>query len=69
MGDGPSEPEDLSEAMVRFPPERWQAPVIVAIDEAQRFSGSGETDHVRFLQYLHDADQRLPLTLVLAGLL
>ena len=51
-----------------FPPEQWQAPVILAIDEAQRFTGGRFTAHARFLQEIHDNTIGLPMLLVLAGL-
>ena len=51
-----------------FPPEKWQAPVILAIDEAQRFDGGRFTAHARFLQDIHDNTTGLPLLLVLVGL-
>jgi len=51
-----------------FPRMKWTAPVIVAVDEAQRLSGDESTSHARFIQSIHDASSGLPLTLVLAGL-
>ncbi|MCY4303733.1 MAG: hypothetical protein OXC62_02945 [Aestuariivita sp.] len=50
------------------PSQNWTAPVIIAVDEAQRISGNDTTPHARFLQSLHDASSGLPLTLVLGGL-
>ncbi len=61
-------PPHLSGLTERFPASRWRAPVIVAVDEAQRFRGDASTPHALFLQGIHDADTGLPLTLVLAGL-
>ena len=64
-----TEPEDLFALRDMLPPEKWGNPVILAIDEAQRFSGDHTTLHAQFLQYIHDANQiQLPLTLVFAGL-
>ncbi|MCY4307991.1 MAG: hypothetical protein OXC57_06925 [Rhodobacteraceae bacterium] len=61
-------PENISELAGLYPPNKWKAPVIVAIDEAQRFDGGRFTAHARFLQGIHDNKQGLPLKLVLAGL-
>ncbi|MCY4228056.1 MAG: ATP-binding protein [Gammaproteobacteria bacterium] len=47
---------------------RLKAPVIVAIDEAQRFDHDAGSLVARVLQALHDNAWSLPLTLVLAGL-
>ncbi len=43
-------------------------PIIIAIDEAQRFQRNNEDPLAKLLQGLHDSTSRLPLTLVLAGL-
>ncbi|MCY4303225.1 MAG: hypothetical protein OXC62_00310 [Aestuariivita sp.] len=48
-----------------FPLEKWKAPVIVAINEAQLLSDDVTP---QFLQSIHDTSSGLPLTLVLAGL-
>ena len=61
-------PENISELAGLYPPNKWKAPVIVAIDEAQRFDGERFTAHARFLQAIHDNKQGLPLKLLLAGL-
>ena len=61
-------PKHIWELVSLFPPEKWQAPVILAIDEAQRFDGRPFTAHACFLQEIHDNKQGLPLLLVLAGL-
>ncbi len=64
-----TEPTDLFMLRDILPSEKWVHPVILAIDEAQRFSGDPATPHAQFLQYIHDARQvHLPLTLVFAGL-
>ncbi|MYB35677.1 MAG: ATP-binding protein [Gammaproteobacteria bacterium] len=47
---------------------RLKNPVIVAIDEAQRFDHDADSPVTRVLQALHDNVWKLPLTLVLAGL-
>ncbi len=47
---------------------RLRCPVIVAIDEAQRFDHDADSPVARVLQALHDNAWSLPLTLVLAGL-
>ena len=61
-------PLNISELAGLHPPNKWKAPVIVTIDEAQRFDGGRFTAHARFLQAIHDNKQGLPLNLVLAGL-
>ncbi len=61
-------PKHIWELASLFPPEKWQAPVILAIDEAQRFYGRPFTAHARFLQEIHDNKPGFPLKLVLAGL-
>ena len=50
------------------PSRKWTSPVIVAVDESQRFTGDKDTSHARFLQSIHYASSGLPLALVLAGL-
>ncbi len=45
-----------------------KGPIIVAIDEAQRFQRTPDDPVAKVLQTIHDADLPLPLTLVLAGL-
>jgi len=65
---GRTDPRTLIELKSVFSPPRWQAPVIVAIDEAQRFAGDHTTPHAMFLQAIHDGKLGLPLVLTLAGL-
>ena len=52
----------------RFAPAKWQAPVIVAVDEAQALHGPAHASHALFLRGIHEASADLPLSLVLAGL-
>ncbi|MCY4152356.1 MAG: hypothetical protein OXE94_09010 [Aestuariivita sp.] len=59
---------DLTDLQQRHPRSAWQAPVIVAVDEVQRFARDKGAPHARFLQQIHDASTTLPMTLVLAGL-
>lgn len=61
-------PQNLHALADRFAPAKWQAPVIVAVDEAQRLSGPMHAQYAMFLQGIHDASADLPLSLVLAGL-
>ena len=61
-------PKHIWELASLFPPEKWQAPVILAIDEAQGFGGGRSTSHAYFLQEIHNNTTGLPLLLVLAGL-
>ena len=52
----------------RLPPERWQAPLDLAIDEFQNISGGGSTPAAKLLQSMHEANNNLPVLLVLGGL-
>ena len=61
-------PKHIWELASLFPPEKWQAPVILAIDEAQGFEGGRSTSHALFLQEIHNNTTGFPLLLVLAGL-
>ena len=61
-------PKTFSDLARQHPHETWAAPVIVAVDEAQRLSGDATQPHALFLQGIHDADIGLPISLVLAGL-
>ena len=61
-------PRHIWELASLFPPEKWQAPVILAVDEAQNFEGGRSTSHALFLQEIHNSTTGLPLLLVLAGL-
>ena len=47
---------------------KWDFPLIVAIDEAQRLLPDHRSPEAAFIQSIHDAAFGLPLTLVLAGL-
>ncbi len=51
-----------------FPASHWDSPVIVAVDEAQNLAPSRDSTAARFLQAIHEARTKLPLTLVCAGL-
>ncbi len=50
----------------RHPARADSVPLVVAVDEAQRFAGDETTPTARFLQAIHDGSSGLPL--VLAGL-
>ena len=63
-----SAPENLSDLAGRHPREEWEAPVIVAVDEAQALPGDMTAKHALFLRGIHNAVRGLPLSLVLAGL-
>ena len=52
----------------KHPPRTDSVPIIVAVDEAQRFAGNETTPEARFLQAIHDGSTGLPLILVLVGL-
>ena len=47
---------------------KWDFPLIVAVDEAQRLPPDPHSAAAKFIQSVHDAASGLPLTLVLAGL-
>ncbi len=51
-----------------LPAKKWQGPVIVCIDEAQRLPEDRYAPHALFLQAIHDGRSTLPLSLVLGGL-
>ncbi len=59
---------DLNELLQMRPRSDWTAPVIVAVDEVQRFAHNKCGPHAQFMQQIHDASTTLPITLVLAGL-
>ena len=62
-------PDDLYTLAKMVPSGKWENPVMLAIDEAQRLRGDITTPHAKFLQAIHDANRvPLPLTLVFAGL-
>ncbi len=51
-----------------LPPEKWQFPVVVGIDEAQNTVGDRDSPMGGLLQELHDNDYDLPVTVILGGL-
>ncbi|MCY4288786.1 MAG: ATP-binding protein [Aestuariivita sp.] len=59
---------DLTELQRTRPRSVWKAPVIVAVDEVQRFARNKCAPYAQFMQQIHDASTTLPVTLVLAGL-
>ncbi|MCY3880123.1 MAG: ATP-binding protein [Rhodobacteraceae bacterium] len=62
-------PRTVSELKTRLPADRWQAPVVLAIDEFQNITDSPHKPEVKLtLQSLHEAVHGLPILLVLAGL-
>ncbi len=61
-------PGTLRMVAKRHPARAGSVPVVVAVDEAQRFAGDETTPEARFLQTIHDGSSGLPLVLVLAGL-
>lgn len=52
----------------KIPGEKWERPVLLAIDEAQNLPPDRNSPHGLVLRALHDGDTGLPITLVLAGL-
>ncbi len=65
---GAKPPDNLFELAKAMPATTWSAPLIVAIDEAQRLPPGDRTLAASFVQTIHDSTSGLPLTLVLAGL-
>ncbi len=61
-------PRTMTAFAKKFPVSNWQMPLIVAIDEAQRFSWPKDTKQAFLLQSLHDNDPALPIMPVCAGL-
>ncbi len=61
-------PQTMTEFEDRFPGSSWQMPLIVAIDEVQRFRWTVDSDQAFFIQTLHDNDLKLPILPVCAGL-
>ena len=62
-------PRNIGELADRLPADRWQAPVVLAIDEFQNIAGSSRLPDLKeTLLVLHEAVNGLPLMLVLAGL-
>ncbi|MCY3879028.1 MAG: ATP-binding protein [Rhodobacteraceae bacterium] len=62
-------PRTVSELKTRLPADRWQAPVVLAIDEFQNITDGMHMPEVKLtLQSLHEAVHGLPVLLVLAGL-
>jgi len=61
-------PQDIDELAQKYPPSQWQAPIIVAIDEAQRPTIKPDTPAAYALQAIHDGDRGLPISLVFIGL-
>ena len=61
-------PKTLSDLALQHPRDTWQAPIIVAIDEAQTLPANATDPHALFFNGVHQALRGLPLTLVLAGL-
>ncbi len=65
---GGTVPKTLYEITDRYPSMKGSGPIIVAVDETQRFEPDRNTPQARFLQSVHDSSSGLSLTLVLAGL-
>ncbi len=61
-------PSSVMELADRMPPERWETPLILAIDEFQNIGGEATSPHILALQSLHEATCGLPIMLVAAGL-
>ncbi len=61
-------PQTMTAFEDRFPGSSWQMPLIVAIDEVQRFRWTVDSDQAFFIQTLHDNDLKLPILPVCAGL-
>ena len=61
-------PGTLREVASAYPATEHSVPLIVAVDEAQRFGRDQTSPEALFLQDIHDGSSGLPLLLVLAGL-
>ncbi len=61
-------PKNMFALSRKFPGSDWKIPLILAIDEAQRFVWPQNSEQAFFLQSLHDNDPRLPILPVFAGL-
>ncbi len=61
-------PGTLREVASAYPATEHSVPLIVAVDEAQRFGRDQTSPEALFLQAIHDSISGLPLLLVLAGL-
>ncbi len=63
-----SPPRTIGEMEDRLPPERWQAPLVLAIDEFQTIGRDDQAPVAKLLMSLHEANFNLPVMLVLGGL-
>ncbi len=61
-------PLDLHDMVNVLPGSIWPAPVIVAIDEAQRMEYGGDSVQADFIRALHNGTTDLPLLPVMSGL-
>ncbi|MYB33590.1 MAG: ATP-binding protein [Gammaproteobacteria bacterium] len=64
----PQNIEGIGALARKMPGEKWQRPILLAIDEAQNLSPDRNSPHGLVLRAIHDGDTGLPITLVLAGL-
>ncbi len=58
----------LSAVAKILPPEKWQRPVVIGVDEAQNLIGGKDSETGVLLQELHANSRNLPVVVVLAGL-
>ncbi len=61
-------PRTIGNLHDNLPPDRWQAPVVLAIDEFQTIGSDDQAPVAKLLLSLHEANYGLPVMLVLAGL-
>ncbi|MCY4303677.1 MAG: hypothetical protein OXC62_02655 [Aestuariivita sp.] len=62
-------PSSVIDLEKRLPSDQWVSTIILAIDEAQRFTEGYDTPHANILQMLYDAENmHFPMTLVITGL-
>jgi len=64
----PPPPSDIGALADQYPPDRWQAPVIMAIDEAQRSILGPDAPGTALLQELYDNSHNLPISVLFVGL-
>ncbi|MCY4274772.1 MAG: hypothetical protein OXE41_05180 [Gammaproteobacteria bacterium] len=68
MDIGHKKIEGIGALIRKMPSNKWERPILLAIDEAQNLPADRNSPHWIFLRSLHDGEAGLPITLVLAGL-
>ncbi len=60
-------PKTISSLSDKFPPNDWNTPLILAVDEAQNLPPDRRIPRAEFAQALHNASHGLPILPVFAG--